>query len=119
MRSIEPVPIQLQAGAPIEPTSSIQILVIGYQETSVFSRKTRFSIICIWYFRHSGTWGPTAHFLATKLTPAIATAMPAKCCSEEGSSSTTIARSMVSVGPTEPMTVVRVAPMRTIASLIM
>lgn len=52
------------------------------------------------------------YFLVTKLTPIIATAIPAKCPREDGSCKTPIANNIVSAGPTEPMTAVRVAPIR-------
>ncbi len=55
---------------------------------------------------------------ATKLTPAIAIPIPAKCQIDEGSPRTRIAKSMVMTGPVEPTMAVRVAPIFKIASLM-
>ena len=56
--------------------------------------------------------------LLRELNAATARIMPAKCLGDEGSFSNTIAKIIVSAGPTDPMIVVLVAPRRTIASLI-
>ena len=57
--------------------------------------------------------------LVIKLTPMTTKIIPATCRGDEGSASKTIARIIVNTGPADPMIVVRVAPNRTIASLIM